>query len=57
MGVHHILKDGTTVDDIAGKVVRPEDAGPLYQLIHKINRGGSGKKSNTYNQNKREVRA
>lgn len=43
MGVTHILKDGSIVKDITGHVVRMEDAGPLYQLIDKINREGSKK--------------
>lgn len=34
--VYHILKDGTTVSDVAGIVVKEEDAGAIYQLIHKI---------------------
>lgn len=45
MAVIHILKDGTIVDDIAGKVVQPEDAGPLYQLIHTINKSKGGFKN------------
>lgn len=43
MGVIHILKDGTILEDITGHVVRIEDAGPLYDLIDKINREGSRK--------------
>ena len=45
MAVIHILKDGSVVKDITGHVVRMEDAGPLYQLIDKINREGSKKKT------------
>lgn len=45
MGVVHILKDGSMVKDITGRVVRVEDAGPLYRLIDNINRNGSGRKS------------
>lgn len=44
MGVVHILRDGSTVKDITGHVVRMEDAGPLYQLIDNINRERSKKK-------------
>ena len=44
MAVIHILKDGSIVKDITGHVVRMEDAGPLYELIDKINREGSQKK-------------
>lgn len=43
MSVIHILKDGSIVEDIAGRVVKVEDAGPVYQLINKINREGSKK--------------
>ena len=52
MGVIHILKDGSIVKDITGHVVRMEDAGPLYDLIDRINR--SGKK--TTDKKVREVR-
>ena len=45
MGVVHILKDGSIVKDITGHVVRMEDAGPLYDLIDRINREGSKKKT------------
>ena len=44
--VYHVLKTGETVTDITGHVVRMEDANPLYQLLHNINRKKSqGKKS------------
>jgi hypothetical protein len=43
MAVIHILKDGSVVKDITGHVVKMGDAGPLYQIIDKINRNGSGK--------------
>ena len=36
--VYHILKNGETVKDITGHIVRLEDANPLYQLLHSINR-------------------
>lgn len=56
MGVFHILKDGSRPTDITGRVVRLEDATPLYQLLHSINRTKSQAKSkNTYNQLKNEV--
>ena len=35
--VYHILKDGTRVNDIKGRVVRYEEARPLYNLVQKIN--------------------
>jgi hypothetical protein len=37
MRVIHILKDGSRVDDITGRVVRMEDAETLYKMIHAIN--------------------
>lgn len=39
MGVIHILKDGSTVTDISGRVVKVEDAGAIYQLFNNINSG------------------
>ena len=43
MAVIHILKDGSVVKDITGRVVRMKDAGTVYQLIDKINRERSAK--------------
>ena len=40
MSVVHILKNGAVVKDIAGYVVKIEDARSLYQLIDGINRNG-----------------
>ena len=40
MRVIHIVKDGSIVEDINGRVVRLEDAGPLYDLFDSINRKG-----------------
>ena len=37
MGVFHILQDGSRPADITGRVVRLEDARPLYSLIHTLN--------------------
>lgn len=37
MMVTHILKDGTVVRDIAGHVVKIEDAKSLYALMDSIN--------------------
>lgn len=38
MSVIHILKDGSRPADISGHIVRLEDATPLYQFLHSINR-------------------
>lgn len=37
MAVKHVLKDGTVLNDISGKVVRVADAKQVYVLIEKIN--------------------
>ena len=34
--VHHVLKDGTQVDDIAGHVIKAEQHEALYQIIERI---------------------
>ena len=36
MAVKHVLKDGTVLNDISGKVVRVADAKQVYVLIEKI---------------------
>lgn len=53
MAVYHILKDGTTVDDITGHVVRMEDAPALYELMASLSKK---KTIHTY-ENKKEVSA
>lgn len=37
MKIHHVLKDGTRIDDISGHVVRVQDAESVYALISKLN--------------------
>lgn len=54
MSVVHILKDGSVVKDITGRVVRIEDAVPLYQLLDTISRDGSRKSA--YNERLKKVR-
>lgn len=57
MSVFHILKDGSRPTDITGHIVRLEDANPLYQLLHSINRKKSQvKKKNTNSNFKKEVK-
>ena len=57
MSVFHILKDGSRPTDIIGHVVRMEDAYPLYQFLHSINRTKSqAKKTSTYRSFKNEVK-
>ena len=36
MRVTHVLRDGTVLDDISGKVVQIKDAKQVYVLIDKI---------------------
>ena len=48
MSVVHILKDGSIVKDISGRVVRLENAGAVYHLIHTINTGRAKLGKNTY---------
>lgn len=47
MSVYHVLKDGSRVDDIAGRVVRVSDAEAVYNLIHSINRNSKSRKTAT----------
>ena len=36
--IHHILKDGTKVDDISGHVLKSAEHPTLYDIIDKIER-------------------
>lgn len=40
MTIKHVLKDGTVLGDISGKIVRTQDAKQVYLLIDKINERG-----------------
>ena len=35
--VYHVLRDGTIVTDITGRVVKIKDAEPLYDLMANMN--------------------
>lgn len=35
--IHHVLKDGTEVDSIEGKVIKAEEFQVLYEVINRIN--------------------
>lgn len=48
----HVLKDGRRVSDITGKVVKIEDAEPVYQLISNISKKAC---KNTYDTHKANV--
>ncbi len=48
--IYHVLKDGTQVDDITGRVIKIEDAEPLYQFLHSINKKiNLGERNNIHN--------
>lgn len=34
--IHHVLKDGTEVDSIEGKVIKADEFGTLYEVINRI---------------------
>jgi hypothetical protein len=42
--VYHILKDGSVVHDISGRIVKVEDAKTLYDLMDSINGSRSRKR-------------
>lgn len=44
--IHHVLKDGTEVPDVAGHVVRMTDNSELYQVIKSIERKEEHEESN-----------
>lgn len=52
MAVRHILKDGTEVESIAGRVIRQEDFRELYRVIDRI-----GKKEKKGKDKEREDKA
>ena len=35
--LHHILKDGTEVSDITGRVIKANEFETLYQVVNRIN--------------------
>lgn len=43
--IRHILKDGTEVDDITGKVIKAEQHPVLYEVISKISEKQEGDKN------------
>lgn len=34
--IHHVLKDGTKVDDVTGHVIKAKENPVLYELINRI---------------------
>lgn len=44
--IHHILKDGTEIPDIAGYVLKQEDNEALYQVIEQIEERINDEESN-----------
>ena len=39
--IKHVLKDGTQVDSIEGKVIKAEQFGVLYETINRIQKDGT----------------
>lgn len=44
--IKHILKDGTEVSDITGKVIKAKDFPILYETINRISKKGGDHKKN-----------
>jgi len=40
VNIKHLLKDGTQIDDIAGKVIKASDFPVLYEVVNRINKAG-----------------
>lgn len=38
MGITHIMKDGTVLNDITGHVIKKEDCPLIYEIIKAINK-------------------
>lgn len=47
MRVHHVLKDGTRVDDITGRVVQMDQCKGVYDLMIELNRRKKRKEKTT----------
>lgn len=43
--IKHVLKDGTVVQDITGKVIHAKDNPVLYEVISRINEEGNKNES------------
>lgn len=41
--IHHVLKDGTQVDDVSGRMIKAADYPVLYEVINRINKAGDKK--------------
>lgn len=41
--IHHVLKNGTEVDSVEGKVIRADEFGLLYEVISRIQKEGDQK--------------
>lgn len=41
--IHHVLKNGAKVDDVAGYVVKAKEHSVLYEVINRINEEGRRK--------------
>lgn len=38
--IKHVLKNGTQVDDIAGKVIKADQFSVLYEVVNRISKAG-----------------
>ena len=47
MTIHHVLKDGTQVDCIDGRVIKAKDFSVLYEVINRIQKEGDQKNNET----------
>lgn len=47
--VYHVLKDGSVVHDISGRIVKVEDAKTFYNLMDSINNGSVRRKKKENN--------
>jgi hypothetical protein len=45
--IYHVLKDGTVVPDINGKVIKADDFPVLYETINRIQKEGKTKTNGT----------
>lgn len=55
MAVFHVLKDGTKVDSVAGKVIKYDQFESLYSVITAIQERGDMKNDRTVPASKRSV--
>lgn len=47
MMIYHVLKDGTVVPDVEGKVIKADEFTLLYEVISRIQKEGDQKPNET----------